>query len=704
MNPLEITNATAVILDTTAHRSGLSFPLGAHVRAGGVNFCVFAKHATGAELLLFDGPNDPAPSKVISLDGTQNRTYFYWHVFVPGVTAGQVYAWRMIGPNDPSRGLRYDAEKVLLDPYTRAVVNWQNYSRAAASRPGDNCAQAMRSVVVDEIPFDWGDDVFPRTPYSESVIYEMHVGGFTKNPNSGVAPEKRGTYAGVIEKIPYLKSLGVTAVELMPVCQFDEQDASLGKVNYWGYSPMAMFAPHAQYSSQHDPMGPVLEFRKMVRALHHEGIEVILDVVYNHTAEGNEFGPNFSFKGFDNPTYYMLDIDRSHYRDYSGCGNTFNANHTITGHLIMECLRYWVEEMHVDGFRFDLAASLSRNVLGKPDPVSILWTIESDPVLAGTKLIAEAWDSAGLYQVGNFVNRGDWFAEWNGPFRDDIRRLIKGDKNSLKPIAQRLLGSPDIYTNPDSEPNRSIDFITCHDGFTLNDLVSYNTKHNDANGERNRDGNNDNCSWNCGFEGETDDPKVEDLRRRQIKNFLTLLFISQGTPMLLMGDEVRRTQLGNNNAYCQDSPLTWFDWDLVAKHANNLRFTQMLIAFSQSRQIFRQRRQLSLVPGSKEPHIIWHGVELGHPDWGENSHSIAFTLVEPTDGEILHVMVNEYWKPLSFALPALNSQQRWHRIIDTAMPGDDDISAVETSIALAIRRYNVQARSIVLLMALPQLD
>jgi isoamylase len=704
MNPLELKPHPGLILDTMAHRDGLSFPLGAAARPGGVNFCIFSKHSTGAELLLFDNPCDPQPSRVLKLDATHNRTYFYWHVFVPGIQEGQVYAWRMQGPYDAARGLRFDPEKVLLDPFTRAVANWENYNRGAASRGGDNCAQALRSVVVNSNSFDWGDDVYPRIPYAKTIIYEMHVGGFTRNANSGLAPEKRGTFAGLIEKIPYLKELGITAVELMPVCQFDEQDASLGKVNYWGYSPIAMFAPHARYSSQKDVLGPVNEFKQMVRALHHNGIEVILDVVYNHTAEGNQFGPTVSFKGLDNPTYYMLEFDRSLYRDYSGCGNTFNANHNITGHFIMECLRYWVEEMHVDGFRFDLAASLTRDVSGVPDPVSILWTIESDPVLAGTKLIAEAWDSAGLYQVGNFVNRGDWFAEWNGPFRDDIRRIVKGDKGSIKPIAQRLLGSPDIYTNPDTEPNRSIDFITCHDGFTLNDLVSYNNKHNDANGENGRDGNNSNHSWNCGFEGPTDDPKVEELRKKQIKNFLTILFISQGTPMLLMGDECRRTQNGNNNAYCHDTEMTWFDWTLVEKNAEILDYTKKVIKFTQSLQIFQQRRQLSLVPGSKDPHIIWHGTELRHPDWNDDSHTIAFTLVEPSHGELLHVMLNEYWKPLTFALPTIDREQKWHRIIDTSLAPGEDITQPAESAPLKVTRYKVPARSCVVLMALPPTD
>jgi len=690
------------LLDTTAQRSGLSYPLGATVRPGGVNFCVFSKHATGAELLLFEHPTAPQPNRIVPLDAVQNKSYYYWHVFIPGAEAGQVYAWRMFGPNEPERGLRFNPEKVLLDPYALAVANWENYNRAAAIKPGDNCAQAMRAVVVDPEDYDWGDDVPIRTPPTQSVIYEMHVGGLTRNPNSGVAAEKRGTFAGVVEKIPYFKSLGITAVELMPVCQFDEHDANDGLVNYWGYSPLAMFAPHGRYSSRRDPMGAVTEFRDMVKALHSAGIEVILDVVYNHTAEGNENGPTLSLKGFDNPIYYLLDIDHSIYRDYSGCGNTINANHPIPGRLILQCLRYWVEQMHVDGFRFDLAAALSRDLHGKPEEVGVLWTIESDPVLAGTKLIAEAWDSAGLYQVGTFVNRRDWYAEWNGPFRDDVRRFVKGDQGSVKQLAQRILGSPDIYTRPNSETTRSINFITCHDGFTLNDVVSYDRKHNEANNENNRDGSDNNFSWNCGVEGPTDDPEIDLRRRKQIKNFLTILFLSQGTPMMLMGDEVRRTQRGNNNAYCQNNETSWFDWSLVEKNAEILYFTRNLIYFIQGLQIFSQSRFLSITPGSSDPHIVWHGVELNEPDFGDNSHSIAFTLVEPASDEHLHVIVNEYWDCLTFELPSAPDGKKWCRIIDTAKIGDDDFHLPVKATPHGSSVYKSDARSITVLMALAQ--
>ncbi|HEY9716029.1 MAG TPA: glycogen debranching protein GlgX [Trichormus sp.] len=693
---------TPQILDTTAQRSGLSFPLGATVRPGGVNFCVFSKHATGAELLLFDHPDAPQPSRIVPLDHEWNKSYYYWHVFIPGIKAGQVYAWRMHGPNEPERGLRFDSQKVLLDPYALAVANWKNYSREAAIQPGDNCAKALRAVVINPDDYDWGDDVPLRTPPVQSVIYEMHVGGLTRNPNSGVPAEKRGTFAGVVEKIPYLKSLGITAVELMPVCFFDEQDAKRGLTNYWGYSPVAMFAPHARYSSHVDPSGAVNEFRDMVKALHSAGIEVILDVVYNHTAEGNENGPTLSLKGFENPIYYLLDTDHSVYSDYSGCGNTINANHPIAGRLILQCLRYWVEHMHVDGFRFDLASALSRDLHGKPEDVGVLWTIESDPVLAGTKLIAEAWDSAGLYQVGNFVNRRDWYAEWNGPFRDDIRRFVKGDGGTTKHLAERILGSPDIYTRPNSETARSINFITCHDGFTLNDVVSYNDKHNEANGEDNRDGNNSNYTWNCGAEGDSDDPQVDLLRRKQIKNALTILFFSQGTPMMLMGDEVRRTQRGNNNAYCQDNELSWFDWSQVDSNVEMLYFTRNLIYFVQGLSIFRQSRYLSLIPDSSDPHIVFHGIELNEPDFSDNSHSLAFTLVEPSSNEHLHVIINEYWDTLTFELPSAPEGNKWCRIIDTAKIGDDDFHLPVNAKPHGSSVYKADSRSVIVLQALPQ--
>ena len=390
----------------------------------------------------------------------------------------------------------------------------------------------------------------------------MHVRGFTRHPNSGVGEKTRGTYAGLIEKIPYLQQLGITAVELLPVFQFDAQDCPPGKINYWGYAPISFFAPHQAYSSRQDPLGPVDEFRDMVKALHRAGIEVILDVVFNHTAEGDQRGPTLCFRGIDNPTYYILEEGGAWYANYTGCGNTLNANHPIVRRMIVDSLRYWVEHMHVDGFRFDLASILSRDANGHPLPnPPVLWDIESDPALAGTKLIAEAWDAAGLYQVGSFV--GDAWREWNGRFRDDVRDFFRGEPGSLRRVADRMVGSPEIYGHKQREAEQSINFVTCHDGFTLNDLVSYNEKHNEANGEDNRDGANDNRSWNCGVEGPTDDPAVEKLRNRQVKNFLTITLMSLGTPMILMGDEVRRTQLGNNNAYCHDNELSWFDWTLL---------------------------------------------------------------------------------------------------------------------------------------------
>lgn len=677
---------------------GESFPLGATVRDRGVNFCLFSRECTGIDLLLFDQPDAPHPSRVISLDPRQNKTAQYWHVFVPGIGAGQVYAYRGDGPYEPERGLRCNRDKVLLDPYARAVTNWENYSRDAARLPGDNCPKALRGVVVDSTTYDWEEDVHPRIPYSRTVIYEMHVAGFTRHPNAGVEVEKRGTFAGLMEKIPYLKELGITAVELMPIHHFDPYDARPGLQNYWGYSTIAFFAPYVGYSSRRDPLGPVDEFRDMVKALHRAGIEVILDVVFNHTAEGNEDGPTLSFRGLSNQDYYMLEEDLSRYRNFSGCGNTFETN-AIAARLVLDCLRYWVSDMHIDGFRFDLASALSRDSDGVPlkDP-HLLWAIDTDPTLAGTKIIAEAWDAGGLYQVGSFA--GDRFAEWNGPFRDDVRRFIKGDPGMVKPVAARIMASPDIYSKPGRRADHSINFITCHDGFTLNDLVSYNEKHNQANGEDNRDGMDANYSWNCGVEGLTQDPEVEALRQRQIKNFLTMLFMSQGTPMLLMGDEVRRSQQGNNNAYCQDSELSWFDWDCVEKHADLLRFTQGLINLSQTLEIFQLEHILAVTYASQSPHIVWHGTTLGEPDWGENSHSIAFTLRHPNHHEWLHIIFNAYWEPLCFELPPLEHGETWHRIVDTALPSPDDFCPIKFAPVVEPAFYRAHARSAVVLIAL----
>ena len=467
---------------------------------------------------------------------------------------------------------------------------------------------------------------------------------------------------------------------------------------YWGYQPVSFFAPHHAYSSRKEPLGVLDEFRDMVKALHRAGLEVILDVVFNHTTEGGADGPTLCYRGLANEFYYILEKDKSRYADYSGCGNTLNANQPIVRRLIQDSLRYWVTEMHVDGFRFDLASILSRDEAGKPLPnPPVLWDIESDPLLAGTKLIAEAWDAAGLYQVGSFV--GDTWQEWNGRFRDDVRRFLKGDNRSVSPIATRLLGSPDIYGHEEREAEQSINFVTCHDGFTLNDLVSFNKKHNEANGENNRDGSDDNLSWNCGAEGPTDDPAIEALRNRQVKNFFALELLAAGTPMLLMGDEVRRTQQGNNNAYCQDSAINWLDWTLVERHADIHRFVKTLNAFRQHRDVVAEDAALSLNELLRRARIQWHGVALNRPDWSEHSHSLAFTIQSVRGRFLLHGMLNAYWEPLTFELPAVpaDSREPWRRCIDTALASPDDIVLWEAAPAFEQATYVVQARSVGLL-------
>ena len=604
---------------------GRSFPLGATVYPTGANFSVYSKNANSLELLFFDQADDAKPSRRIQLlPNRHHQTFHYWHVFVPGITAGQIYAYRVDGPFAPEEGLRFDNTKLLLDPYGRGVAVPDNYDRLAATRAEENTATAMKSVVTDPSAYDWEGDQPLNTRFAKTVIYEMHVAAFTAHPNSGVAANRRGTYAGLIEKIPYLQQLGVTAVELLPIFQFDPQEAPDGLVNYWGYNPVSFFAPHAGYSSSNHPLRAINEFRDMVKALHRSGIEVILDVVYNHTAEGNEFGPTFCFRGFENDAYYILSQTRDTYMNYSGTGNSLNANHSIVRRLILDSLRYWVTEMHVDGFRFDLASVLSRNIKGKPvaNP-PILWDIETDPILSGTKLIAEAWDAAGLYQVGSFF--GDHWKEWNGQFRDDVRHFVKSDPGYSGKLAARFLASPDIYAHQPREPERSINFVTCHDGFTMQDLVSYNVKHNLANHENNQDGHNDNISWNCGVEGPTDDPEIIRRRQRQVKNLFTINLLALGVPMLLMGDEAGRTKNGNNNTYCHNNELNWFDWSLLETNADLHRFVRSLIQFRLSLPM-RQGPRRSLAELLQKTTIQWHGVRLGQPDWGEASRTLSFTV------------------------------------------------------------------------------
>jgi len=680
--------------------TGRSAPLGATVCDGGTNFSLYSRSASAVELVFFDREDDAQPSRVIRLDPSLNRTYHYWHVFVPFVRPGQIYGYRVQGPFDPVTGMRFDAAKVLLDPYGRDVAVPKSYSRDAASEEGDNAATAMKSVVLDVRAYDWEGDAPLRRPSSQTVVYEMHVRGFTQHPSSGITEQTRGTYAGLAEKIPYLRDLGITAVELLPVFQFDAQDCPPGRVNYWGYAPIAFFAPHRAYSSRQDPLGPIDEFRDMVKALHRAGIEVILDVVFNHTAEGDERGPTLSFRGLENRTYYIVEKDPSRYANYSGTGNTLNANHPIVRRLIVDSLRYWVEEMHVDGFRFDLASILARDVAGHvmSDP-PVLWDIESDPVLAGTKFIAEAWDAAGLYQVGSFI--GDSWREWNGRFRDDIRSFYRGEEGTVTRFADRLIGSPEIYSHERREAEQSVNFVTCHDGFTLNDLVSYNHKHNEANGEQNRDGAGDNRSWNCGVEGPSDDPEIEGLRTRQAKNLFTVTLLSAGLPMILMGDEVRRTQGGNNNAYCQDNEAGWFDWALLNTHADVLRFVRLLIARRLLRETETGSQSVSLEELLHQAKVSWHGTKLGHPDWAHHSHSLALSVESPKRDLRFHAIFNAYWEPLDFDLPAAGSGDEgdWRRWIDTSLEPPLDIVEWEKAPPVEGGVYRAGPRSVVVLLA-----
>jgi isoamylase len=677
---------------------GKSFPLGSTVSEGGANFSVFSRDADGIELLLFDHDSDQRPARVIPIDAVTGRTYHYWHVFVPDVKPGQLYAYRASGPSDSSRGLRFDSTKVLLDPYGCGVVVPTGYNRAAAAQPGDNAAVAMKSVVVDPSAYDWEGDEPLRLPSSQTIVYEMHLKGFTANPNSGVSNRTRGTYAGMIEKIPYLQELGITAVELLPVFQFDAQDCPAGVVNYWGYQPISFFAPHQAYSSRQDPLGPIDEFRDMVKALHRAGIEVILDVVFNHTSEGDHAGPTLSFRGLDNPTYYILQPDRSRYSDYSGCGNTLNANHPIVRRMIVDSIRYWVEQMHVDGFRFDLASILARDSSGNvlPNP-PVLWDLETDPALAGTKFIAEAWDAAGLYQVGTFV--GDSWKEWNGLFRDDARRFFRCDSGSVRPFADRLVGSPELYRHKQREPEQSVNFVTCHDGFSLNDLVSYNHKHNEANNHNNTDGTNDNMSFNCGTEGPTSDPGIEQRRNRLVKNLLAVTLLSVGMPMILMGDELRRTQNGNNNDYCHDDESNWLDWSLLKKHADVHRFVKLVCARRTLRSTKHEHGRLTLDQLIQRANKSWHGVNLNQPDWGDSSHSIAFTAELRDEGLLTHLIFNAFWEPLTFELPRGEdgSDQPWRRWIDTGLASPDDIVPWEQAPAFKGATYRLESSSFAVL-------
>ena len=681
---------------------GRPAPLGATVQEDGVNFSLFADRATAVEFLLFDRYDQATPSHVVRLDPIVHRTHYYWHHFVPGLRDGQIYGYRVYGPYEPRQGHRYNPSKVLLEPYTRAVAYGDNLCRADAYGDIDNACTSFKSVVVDLAGYDWGDDRPLQRPMRDTVIYETHVRGLTIHPSAQV--QHPGTYRGLIDKIPYLQSLGITAVEFLPVQQFDPQEVERSNpitgeplCNYWGYAQVAFFAPHQGYATEPGGRSVVDEFRDMVKALHAAGIEVILDVVFNHTAEGGAYGPTISFRGLANAAYYVLGQDRRRYLDYTGCGHTIRATHSVVRRLIRHCLRHWVTEYHIDGFRFDLASALSRDDRGRPMRDSpLLWEIESDPVLAGTKLIAEAWDAAGLYQLGGFT--GNRWAEWNGRFRDDVRRFVRGDHGSVRDLAWRMTGSFDLFRKKDSyRSTQSINYVTAHDGFTLADLVSYNQKHNWANGEENRDGEDHNHSWNCGVEGPTEDPEILALRARQMRNLLTLLMTARGTPMLLGGDEFARTQQGNNNAYCQDNEISWYDWSFAEAHGDLLRFVQQLTALRRRHPTLTVDHRMNGKPYDLLLHedVTFHGVRLGHPDWGYYSHSLAIHLHGQEGDAGFYIIANAFYEPLEFELP---KGITWHRIVDTSLPSPEDIvEDEEQATAITGTTYWVAAHTVVLL-------
>ena len=671
--------------------------IGPVISADGVSFRFYSPHATELDLLLFDGPEATTASMTLPLTPDRHRVGGWWETSVPGLRAGQHYGLRAHGPNDPARGLCFDDHRLLLDPYARGVAVPTRYDRDAHRDTIADASTAMKSVLVETDGYDWEGDRPLARPFADTVIYEAHVRGMTANPNSGVSAARRGTYSGLTTRIPYLQQLGITAVELLPVFAFDALAAPPGLVNYWGYQPVSFFAPHGAYASWPGAQAAVDEFRDMVKAFHRAGIEVILDVVYNHTAEVGSNGPTFCWRGLANEAYYTLAQDGATYVDASGTGDSLDAGHPVVRRMVLDSLRYWVSEMHVDGFRFDLAAVLSRGRHGRPDPdAPLVGDIETDPQLAGTKLIAEAWDAGGLYQVGRFA--GERWSEWNGRFRDDVRSFVKGDPGFARSVALRVLGSPDIYGSREAAPARSINFVTCHDGMTLNDLVSYDHKRNEANDEDGRDGTDDDRSWGCGVDGPSEDPEIERLRARQVRNCLAITFLSLGVPMLLMGDEVRRTQGGNNNAYCHDDARTWFDWSSVAEQADLLDFTGRLAGLrSTLARVLDETdgRALSEVLAGAD--VKWSGIEPGVPDLAQDSHSVALTLERPAGA--LHLILNAWWEPLSFRLPQPPGPGRWRRLLDTNLAPPQDLEPYQTAPVVGHDRIAVESRSVVCLAA-----
>ena len=666
-----------------AASTGSPLPLGALERDGGVNFAIFSRAATGVRLELFDHAEDAVPARAIDLEPSRNRTGDVWHVWVSGIGSGQLYAYRMDGPYEPSSGDRFNVNRLLLDPFATAISSrpcW-NFPLARGYDPSapaleerastlDNSRSTPKCVCVDK-NFEWNGDHPPLHPWSKTVIYETHVRGFTIHPSSGV--KHRGTYRGLIEKLPYLRDLGVTAVELMPVQEFNERETketdsqtTRRPGNYWGYDPVAFCAVKASYASSGELGQQTLEFKEMILQCHAAGIEVILDVVFNHTAEGDELGPTLSLRGIDNAIFYMLALDKRRYQDYTGTGNTINANHPVVRDHILAALRYWMVEMHIDGFRFDLASVLGRDPTGRLlVNAPLLERIAEDPILRDVKLIAEAWDAAGAYQVGSFSERR--WAEWNGRYRDDVRRFWRGDDGLVGLFADRICGSADIYAKSGKGPECSINFVTCHDGFTLNDLVSYRSKHNEANGQNNHDGTDANFSSTDDCDGDTTDLEVERLRTVQIKNFLLTLFISRGVPMLLGGDERRRGQGGNNNAYCQDNETSWYDWTTGQRQEDILRFTRGMGVFRRDHPVLSEERFYT------DQDIVWFGSRGGAPNWC-NPREKSFGCVIPEgDDRALCLMFNAGSDEVEFLLPDAPAGTRWHLAVDTSRQSPEDL-------------------------------
>ncbi len=659
---------------------GMPTPFGATLVRGGINFAVYSPHAHSVSIVLYTECAGE-PLMEFPLDPDLNRTGFVWHAYIKGLNHGVKYGFRLRGeqPFNP-----IDERIVLLDPYARTTCGGKIWCKPFKIQR-DGKEHTFRISAIINNAFQWGTDRQLNIPLSETIIYELHVRGYTIHPSSDV--KAKGTFLGLTEKIPYLKKLGITAVELMPVTDFDEtmidrKNPRTGEqlLNFWGYDPISFFAPKAAYAHTEDEYRIVSEFKTMVKTFHEAGIEVILDMVFNHTGEGNEKGPIYHFKGLDKTVYYLIDPETGEYLNFSGCGNTLNCNHPVVRDMILDSLRYWVMEMHVDGFRFDLASILGRGrdgeVLANPP---LIERIAEDPVLANTKLIAEAWDAGGLYQVGDFPHFKRWM-EWNGKFRDDVRRFVRGDKGMVSILATRLAGSSDLYQDDGREPYHSVNFVTCHDGFTLEDLVSYNEKHNWENGENNRDGSDENFSWNCGVEGPSNDANILALRARLKRNYLTILFLAQGVPMLLGGDEFGRTQKGNNNAYCQDNEISWVNWQLAEQNQDFLRFVRLLIQFRQKHETFH-RKHFHVQTLDGIPEMSWHGLKVGQPDWSEDSKwlGLLYSTFPKTGDPDFYLMFNADASAKRFELPKPRDGFRWHLLLNTYNQPPKDIFEEENA-------------------------